>query len=726
VAQSAVDQLDEVIALFDQAVSARESRAKAKTDEALVERAKKGEERQLLVDVILPVLADPGIPDEQVGGILRGKITMAKLREVMAGPWKPLPKDHGRLSALDSSYTYLRQFTPNVLDVIDFQGGPGTSDLMAALAILKALNKGGGRKVHAGAPDSFVPARYAEYLAKARRDGDDTAYRHYWELCVILALRDGLRSGDVHVPGSRRYADPATYLYTPDQWAPKQGDYCRLVGKPAGAADALEQGKQELHAALEELEKVLAGALPDDTGKVRLDADDHLVIPKLTAEDIPSEARELKEELASMLPFAPIASLLIELDGRTGFLACFTHAGRRKLTQSPEQRRNILAVLIAMATNLGLARMSEACGISYDVLAWTAEWYVREETLREANTCIVNHHDGLELAKVFGGGTMSSSDGQRFPVRGKSLSARDMIVHGGRVLSTYTHVSDQWSTYGTKIIVPTAREAHYALDEFLGNETDLPITEHATDTHGATLINFGLFDLVGKALTPRMRDLTKITLVRDDTPTEIAKKYPHAGPLLAARWNEDLISDCWGDLLRMGGSLKYGQASASLIVGKWSAASRQNTMAAALKEWGMLRRTIHTARYLSDPEYRRRITRQLNKGESLHALRRDLHYAQQGTVTKPHLADQTEQAWCLTLLTNCLVAWTTEYYTLAVKQLRAEGRSVPDEILSHISPGHSDNINFFGVINVDIEAELAKLTGGWRPLRPAQLRQLGL
>lgn len=133
----------------------------------------------------------------------------------------------------------------------------------------------------------------------------------------------------------------------------------------------------------------------------------------------------------------------------------------------------------------------------------------------------------------------------------------------------------------------------------------------------------------------------------------------------------------------------------------------------------MLRRTIHTARYLSDPEYRRRITRQLNKGESLHTLRRDLHYAQQGTVTKPHLEDQTEQAWCLTSLTNSLVAWTTEYYTLAVQQLRADGRSVPDEIIAHISPGHSDNINFFGVINVDIEAELAKLSGGWRPLRPA-------
>ena len=47
----------------------------------------------------------------------------------------------------------------------------------------------------------------------------------------------------------------------------------------------------------------------------------------MTAEDVPAEADALKDELTAMLPFAPIASLLIELDDRTGFLDCFTHAG---------------------------------------------------------------------------------------------------------------------------------------------------------------------------------------------------------------------------------------------------------------------------------------------------------------------------------------------------------------------------------------------------------------
>ncbi|WP_431921125.1 DUF4158 domain-containing protein [Nonomuraea jabiensis] len=112
VTQSAIDQVDEVVMLFDQAVSARESRAKSKTDEALIERAKAGEARHLLLDVILPVLADPAIPDEQIGGLLRNTIGMSKLREVVSEGWKKLPRDHGRLSALHASYTYLRQFTP--------------------------------------------------------------------------------------------------------------------------------------------------------------------------------------------------------------------------------------------------------------------------------------------------------------------------------------------------------------------------------------------------------------------------------------------------------------------------------------------------------------------------------------------------------------------------------------------------------------------------------------
>jgi hypothetical protein len=49
---------------------------------------------------------------------------------------------------------------------------------------------------------------------------------------------------------------------------------------------------------------------------------------------------------------------------------------------------------------------------------------------------------------------------------------------------------------------------------------------------------------------------------------------------------------------------------------------------------------------------------------------------------------------------------------------------VPDEVstmpvlLGHISPAHTENVNFFGTITVDVDRELAKLASdGYRPPR---------
>nr|WP_232328072.1 Tn3 family transposase [Kibdelosporangium sp. MJ126-NF4]CEL16561.1 Mobile element protein [Kibdelosporangium sp. MJ126-NF4] len=469
-AQSAVEVLDEVVQLFDQAISAREGKAERKMRDALAERGKAGEDRQALLDAILSIVGDPAVADEDVGALIRGeRIGWERLRAAQATALPRLPRDHGHLAALDGSYGYLRQFIPQVLAAVEFAGGTAAADLLAAVDVLRELNATGARRVPPGAPDGFVPARWRGYLDTALKSGNSNAYRHYWELCVLLALRDGLRSGDVFVPGSRRYSDPAAYLLTPAKWADHRVEFCRLVGKPADPARALAQATDELDEALDGLEQVLATG----DGPVRLDEDGDLVISPLSAEDIPAEAVALKAELTEMLPFAPIVSLLIEMDKRTDFLDCFTHASGKQ-ARSPELKRNLIAVLLAHSTNLGLTRMAEACGISYDMLAWTSEWYVREETLRAANLAIIGYHQRLPLTPVFGTGTLSSSDGQRFPTRGKSVTARPMTRYfANEGLSTYTHVTDQHTTYGTKIIVATKREAHYVLDEILGNATVL-------------------------------------------------------------------------------------------------------------------------------------------------------------------------------------------------------------------------------------------------------------
>src|SRR6202040_3536257 len=118
-------------------------------------------------------------------------------------------------------------------------------------------------------------------------------------------------------------------------------------------------------------------------------------------------------------------------------------------------------------------------------------------------------HPHQPMSRHWGGGTLSSSDGQRFPVSGKVRNATALLRYFGygRVVTFYTWTSDQFSQYGTKVMPATVRDAAYVLDEILDNETELSFLEYTTDTAGYAEIVFPLFDLLGVQFSPRIRDL---------------------------------------------------------------------------------------------------------------------------------------------------------------------------------------------------------------------------
>ncbi|MDQ5922233.1 MAG: hypothetical protein QG673_2292 [Pseudomonadota bacterium] len=113
------------------------------------------------------------------------------------------------------------------------------------------------------------------------------------------------------------------------------------------------------------------------------------------------------------------------------------------------------------------------------------------------------------LAKDFGDGTFSSSDGRRIPVAVKTRTAKALVKYFGYEtgLNFYSWTSDQFAQYGGKVTSPTMREATLVLDAILDNETELNIERHTTDTAGYTEIIFALFDLLGLQFDPRIRNI---------------------------------------------------------------------------------------------------------------------------------------------------------------------------------------------------------------------------
>ena len=91
--------------------------------------------------------------------------------------------------------------------------------------------------------------------------------------------------------------------------------------------------------------------------------------------------------------------------------------------------------------------------------------------------------------------------------------------------------------------------------------------------------------------------------------------------------------------------------------------------------------------------FRRRIGRQLNRGESVNDLRRHLWVAQRGNVHHRHHDDQTMQAHCHTLLTNACILWTTLYLQDAIDAHRAAGIGLPDDLIARISPACFEHIS---------------------------------
>ena len=446
-AETYVEVLDELVQLFDQALTGADSRARHELNRRLVERAHIEIDRGRLLDEILEILADPAVSDADAGRLARARIGMARLQAAHRPTTEREPRDHGHFDLLAARYRYLRTFTPAVIAALPLTGNTASPDvaaLLAAMDVLRELNTTGRTTVpqQATTPGatSFVPARWRSYLDTTRGQGRGAAHRRYWELSVLYGVRARLRSGDLWVPGSRRYTDPTTLLIPTETWAAQRDDFCAVTGAGADPTRQLHRLEGELDAAVADLQRVLAD--PTSQGLARVDDDGELIVSPLPAEQIPAAGEALAQAVAARLPQIHLPALLIEVDRDTRFSEAFTHASGAQ-PRNPDLARNLYASVLAYACNLGYAGMADASGISEDILAWTSQWYLRHDTLREANTRLVNAHHRHPLAALWGGGTLSSSDGQRFPQRGDSLTARALSRYFlDEGTTAYTHVSE--------------------------------------------------------------------------------------------------------------------------------------------------------------------------------------------------------------------------------------------------------------------------------------------
>lgn len=693
-AQRLVEVTDELVDLFDKLLGDTNAKARRRLGEYQQSIAAAANDKVLLLAVLARILLDPDLADADRLAILFEAVPKDRLAAALVDCERiARPADNSHLDLLGEHYSRLRQCVPRLLEVLTFRSHRDADELLAGIEVLRELNRTGRRKVPGDAPLTFVPKAWMPLVGS----GPDKVSRRFWELALLWRLRDALRSGDVWVEGSRRYADPETYLLDEASWAGMRSDYCAAVGRPDSGRERIAQLGRELDEELASFADMLARG----EGPVRLEGD-RLVVGRDTGDDLPASVKRTKALIGEVFPQVELAEVVIAIDSMCGFSRHLLHAAGTK-SRSPAMLIHLYAAIMAQATNLGPVAMARASGLSYDQVAHATAWYLREETLIPAIDEVINYHHRLPAARAWGDGTFASSDGQRFPVQVKAANAGALPRYFGfgRGLSVLTSVTDHYATFGTKVVPTRVREGLFALDEIFAlaeRDSELRITEHTTDTAGFTDLLFGAYDVVGLGFCPRIRDLAdqRLWLPAQTTPPRLVT------PLVANRVTVDPILAAWDDLLRLGASIHEGAVLPSLILTKLQAFPRQNALARALQEHGRLVKTLFILRYLQRPEMRKRVGRQLNKGESLNGLRETVHFAHLGQVRHRQLIDQTAQALCITLVVNCIAAFNAGLLTPAVHRLRAAGFPIDDADVSHAGPTMSEHILVHGRYHYDL------------------------
>lgn len=431
--ETAMDITDDIIEMFDRCFMETYARARRNLDEFRKLTGRSTNEKVVALGKLCALLTDPAAlssPEKLYKRLYDAfpPETLAALAAECDALARPLDDNYFDFWA--KRYVYFRMFSREFLNVFAFHANRDANPVLEGLTLLRSLNEQEKRTVPRDAPTAFVSPKWRPYVFSRNGRID----RRYWELCLLWELRNRLRSGDIWLVRSRRYANPESYLIPRNQWLPRKEEVCRQIQASPDGATRLQEKTAAVAESLRQLDQLLSGK----QGTVRIE-NSRLVLSPLAVQVLPQRVVRLQQLVSERLPKVDLSDLLIEVDRWTNFTSAFEHAGGAQ-PRSTTLLIHLYASLLSQACNLGLSQMADISHLSYEQLAWTTNWYIREETLKAATTTLVNSHYREPLARIWGGGMLSSSDGQRFPatVESKRAVALPRYFGYGQGMTFYT------------------------------------------------------------------------------------------------------------------------------------------------------------------------------------------------------------------------------------------------------------------------------------------------
>lgn len=695
---------DGLVDLLIQAVHKIGSRAENRVEKELLEDLRRVRGKTNVLFKLAEAAVDQ--PEGVIKDVLYPVVGLQTLEDLVK-EFKASGKAYKQVvhKVIRASYSnHYRRMLPPIVDALEFRcNNSAHQPVMQALKLLRAYRDSNQQYFAADDDvpiDGVIKPKWRDIIVEQDHDGKERVNRINYEIGVLQALRERLRSKEIWVVGAHRYRNPDEDL--PGDFGLNRVAYYDALKLPQEPDTFIVNLKQAMADALSMLNQ---GMPKNPSVKLRDRGKNRISLTPLEAQPEPENLKHMKAELFQRWASTSLLDMLKETDLRVAFTKVFQSSRQRETLDHNTLQRRLLLCLYALGTNAGMKRVAAGGhGISYQELLYVRHSFLQKNTLRQAIAQIANATFAVRLPGIWGEGTTScASDSKKFGAWDQNLLTEWHVRYGGRGVMIYWHVEEKSVCIYSQLKRCSSSEVAAMIEGVLRHETDAAIQKQYTDSHGQSEVGFAFCHLLGFELLPRLKAIAAQKLYLPEAGD--AAEYANLEPILTQPIKWELIHQQYDEMVKYATALRLGTADAEAILRRFTRGNLQHPTYKALAELGKAIKTIFLCRYLHSEALRREIHEGLNVVENWNSANGFIFYGESGEVTTNRLEDQELSVLSLHLLQLCLVYVNT----LMIQQVLAEPqwqKRMNGVDLRALSPLIYAHVNPYGLFELDMNTRL--------------------